>query len=289
MARAATEDKECLLYSHLINTLGIAYFEQNKLKKARVCIAEARELRERHLDPDHPQIATVLGNAGNIESAEGNLDEAQELFEQVARIRKRHGDDEIVSLGLCFLQLGRVAYLRHDIDMATKHYDKAEACFFRDSTRSRQHMADLHYARGNLEFYGHRDTYQAIMQFEKCRDICHSLIPVHPLAAAAFYKLAICEMARGRRYHGKALLNLEKAYNIASIRSYGEVDGTVARIQWKRAEIMIDDPVQRAEGLKGRDGLKLDQLDIALELGVQIRPEWSDEETFDMLVPGYFR
>lgn len=288
VACSAYDDKRSLLYSHLVNTLGAAYYERNQIKKSRALLAEARELREAHLPPDHPQIATALSNLGNVETSDGNLDEAQELFEKAARIKERHGEEEVISLGMSFLQLGRVAALRDETFIAINRYEKAEACWIRQPAQSQQFMAFLHYARGNLEL-SRPDIPQATSQYEKCRDLCHAHFPVHPLAAAAFYKLALCEMARGRRYYNKAISNLEKAHNIATVRTGGETDGTVARIQWKRAEIMIDDPIQRAEGLRIRDSLKLDLQEIALELDLQLQPEWSDDEVFDMLVPGYFR
>lgn len=288
IACSAFDDKTSLLYSHLVNILGAVYLERNQMKKSRAFFTEAKELREFHLPADHPQLATSLSNLGNVETSDGNLDEAQDLFEQAARIKESHGEAEVVSLGMSFLQLGRVAALRDETFVAINRYDKAEACWMRRPAQAQQFTAFLHYGRGNLEL-SRPDFDQATAQYEKCRDLCYNNFPVHPLAAAAFYKLALCDIGRGERFYKKAFANLEKAYNIATVRSGGETDGVVARIQWKKAELMIDDPNQRSEGLKIRDSLKLDIQEIATELDLMIQPQWSDEETIEMLITGYFR
>lgn len=288
VACTAYDDKRSLLYSHLVNTLGATYYEMSQMKKARDNYNKVRELRELHLPADHIQIATILSNLGNVETSEGNLDDAQELFEQAARIKDAHGEEEIVSLGLSFLQLGRVAALREETFVANNRYDKAEACWIRHPKTSEHFIASLYYARGNLDLL-RPDLQSATTKYEKCRDICYALFPVHPLAASTFYKLALCDMARGRRYYDKALLNLEKAYNIATVRSGGSIDGAVARIQWKRAEIMIDNPIQRQDGLALRDSLKLDLKQIATDLDLVLNPDWTEDEMFDRLVPGFFR
>ncbi|KIV90279.1 hypothetical protein PV10_07598 [Exophiala mesophila] len=290
IACSASDDKGTLLYSHLLNAQGAAYYDQNKLKKAREAFNTARVLRERWLESNHPLVASSIANIANIECALGYLDDAQQLYEQAARIRESHGEDELPMLGLNIMSLGRVAFLRGETHFAIKLYDRAEACFMRKPNASQHLMAALHYARGNLELES-RNYAQATAQYEKCRDLCHILWPVHPLAAATWYKLGVVEMERapGRRYHDKALSYLEKAYNIATIRSSGDVDGTVARIMWRWSEILIEDPLQRLEGIKMRDGLKLDVTDIAMDLNITVHPEWSETETFDRLVPGYFR
>lgn len=290
IACSATDDKGSLLYSHLLNTQGAAYYDLNKLKKARAAFTAARTLRELWLEPNHPLVASSIANIANIECALGYLDEAQGLYERAARIREAHGEDELPMLGLTMMSLGRVAFLRGETHFAIKLYDRAEACFMRKPNMSQNLMAALHYARGNLELEG-RNYAQATAQYEKCRDVCHRLRPVHPLAAAAFYKLGVVEIERspGRRFHDKALSNLEKAYNIASIRSSGEVDGTVARIMWRWSEILIEDPLQRPEGIKMREGLKLDLADIAMDLGITLQLDWTEVQTYDSLVPGYFR
>ena len=60
-------------------------------------------------------------------------------------------DEEILALGVLLMQLGRVASLRDENDLAEERYDKAETCFLRTSNKSQYPMASLHYARGNIE------------------------------------------------------------------------------------------------------------------------------------------
>lgn len=290
IACSACDDKSSLLYSHLLNALGSSYVEVNKLKKGRAVFDEALKIRVRKLDEDDLQLASTYANIGNIDTSQGNFDEAQESFEKAARIRQARGEEQDLNVGLAFLQLGRNWFLRSRDETyhAIKMYDKAETCFMRSAGKSQPYMAHLYYARGNLELE-RGELMTANMQYEKCRDVCLNLWPVHPLTCAVYYKIGCVYIARGRKFHENALLNLEKAFNIAMIRSSNEVDGTTARIQWKQAEVMIDDPIRRPDGLKLREGMKTVLPDIAAELELAVDPEWEDDEAFDQLVPGFFR
>ena len=287
VACSATDDKHTWLYSDLLNTIGAVRFEKNQLKKARVAFQEVRVIREELLEPDDLRYAMILANIGNIDSAEGNLDEAEDLFEKSARIREQHGESQMLMLGLSLLQLGRVCFLRGDTYSAIKRYDMAESCFVRMGN-DQVFMAHLHYARGNLEFE-RRDLAQACSQYEKARDACHSIGPVHPLAAATYYKLGCVEIARGKKHYDRALNYFGKAFDVADTRSPGEVDGTIARIMWKKSEVLIDDPIRRSEGLELRRQMLVALSDIAAELGLTLDPDLSEEQKFDMLLPGYFR
>lgn len=294
-ACSASEDKNTLLYSHLINTIGSAYFELNHLKKCRSNFESARDLREELLPENDLQVAVSLANLGNVETAEGSYDEAQVLLEEAARIREPQ--KEPLMLGLTFLQLGRVWFLRNEFDHARQMFSKADACFAKQGAEDPLYIANLNYAYGNLEleraltsrYVSSTEGYeQALRYYLQCKEACDAHAPFHQLASANFYKLACTEFAM--EHPKKALAYLEKAFNIAEIRSGGEVDGTVARIWWKKSEILIEDDIRRDEGVKLRKEVTAAHENIVDALGLTFdADELYTDKAFDMLVPGYFR
>jgi tetratricopeptide (TPR) repeat protein len=165
--------------------------------------------------------------------------------------------------------------------------------FMKRAGRNRQYTAHLQYEYGNLEFA--QGDYQAAGRaYDLCRRINMDFNPLHPLTAAACYKLACNEFEQD--HHKRALNFLDKALNIQDIRTNGVVDGTIARIMWKKAEILLDEPVggRREEAARLRADAEIRQREIADELGIDLKledleKEQDREKTFDLLVPGYFR
>jgi hypothetical protein len=103
-----------------------------------------------------------------------------------------------------------------------------------------------------------------------------------------------------------ALGYLAKARNIAELRSPGRDDGTIARILWKTANVLKNQPggttikqAQEAEQLLARAYSARSTLSASGEGGegelyeLERRDAMSEmekeEESFDLLVPGYFR
>jgi tetratricopeptide (TPR) repeat protein len=292
---SASDSKETLLYSHLINTIGSAYYETNQLKKCRSNMEAALDLRQRLLPENDLQVAISLANLGNVETAEGNYDEALLVLGEAARIRELH--KEPLMLGLTFLQIGRVWFLRNEFDHARQMYSQADACFAKRGADDPLYIANLNYAYGNLELektlisrhISSQEGYeQAMRYYLQCKDACDAHARFSQLAAANFYKLACTELSLG--HPKKALGYLEKAHNIAEIRAAGEIDGTIARIWWKKAEILIDDDIRREEGLKLKKEVIAAHENLVDELGLTFdADETYTDKAFDMLVPGYFR
>jgi tetratricopeptide (TPR) repeat protein len=265
----------------------------NRLAPSREAIEAVIEIRKEVLPPNDPEIAISLANLGNVEAAEGHLDEALSLFDEAAAICERAGDSAATMLGLNYLYLGRVYFQKGNYAHAYDLYQRAEGIFNKRVGRNRSYTAGLHYAYGNLEF-ARGNFVGAARAYELCRRISMDYNPLHPLTSAACYKLACAEFEQN--HHKKALNLLEKALEIADIRSCGNVDGTCTRIMWKKAEVLLDEPLatRRGEGHKLMTEVELRQTEIAEELGVDLRLDELEEgedkgKTFDLLVPGYFR
>ncbi|EXJ60696.1 hypothetical protein A1O7_04849 [Cladophialophora yegresii CBS 114405] len=293
IARAAAQDKESLDYAHLLNTAGVTYYELNKLRSARGVLEQCYIIRSRLLPEDHAEIATILSNLGNLETAEGNFEAASVWLERAVSIRESIGDEAASLLALNYLQIGRVHFLQDHFAEAYSMYQKCEGVLNKEKGRNRLFTANLHYAYGNLEF--EQGQYmQAARSYDLTRQISKDFNPMHPLTAAACYKLACTEFEQDN--HKKALNYLSKALDIAELRGTSEfdgMDGTVVRILFKQAEVILDDPLgDREEGTQLMNDMLFRQKDVAEKLEVDLRGFDSLEDRekgFDLLVPGYFR
>ena len=285
---SASASKRSEQYAHLLNSIGAIHFETNYLKASRKAFNDVRMIRLEIFGAEHLETATILGNLGNVESAEGNYDDAQDLFVQAAKIREEFGGpEESEMLGLTFMQLGRVSALRAEYKQAWKYYQRSEAFLLRKPGHSDNYMAHLIYAYGNLE-YEKKAYRQALRKYEECLTMCLRLWPMHHLTASTYYKLACVEYAL--RHPERALMLLDKATNIAEARDPGEFTGGKARIQRKKGEILSEDPIKSAEGQDLISKMEEKHAEIAKQLGLRIEPEdVLTEEAFDLLVPGYFR
>jgi tetratricopeptide (TPR) repeat protein len=293
IARSACDDQQSLEYAHLLNTESTTYFEQNRLRQSREAALAAHAIREEKLSPDAADYAIVLANLGNIESAQGKYDEALTLLEQAAGIRYSIGDDAAVMLALNYLQIGRVYFLQGQHTMAYNSFQKCEGVFMKKAGRNSWFLADLHYAYGNLEF-AQGDFVSAGKSYDRARRICMEQNPLHPLTAAVFYKLACTE--REQDHHTKALGFIEKAMSIAEVRSPNIIDGTLARITWKKSQIMLEDlntgPERRRQAEALKEDMESRQAHIAEALGIKLKTHEDEEDkerSFDLLVAGYYR
>lgn len=160
-----------------------------------------------------------------------------------------------------------------------------------------------HYAYGNIE-YDEKLYPSAKRSFESCLSIAHTDNPTHPITAAAYYSLGCVEFEMGNTE--PALGFLAKARNIAELRSPARDDGTIARILWKIAMVLKNQP----SGMSVKDAQEADQLLARayvakaaltgtgeagegeiydLDRREAMTEMDKEEESFDLLVPGYFR
>ncbi len=232
-----------------------------------------------------------MGNLGNVESAEGNYALALDYLEKTAEIRTKLGSDATVYLALTYMGIGRVYALQNKDADAYQMFQKSESLLNRKGGQNKLFLGHIHYEFGNLELK-QGDLEQAATSFDKARHFARAQGPLLPLTASTNYKLGVVEFAMA--HHKKALNCLNKALDIAETRNPGELDGGVVRVQWKIAEVLLDDPLgdRREEGLKLKQEAELRRQEIAERLGINLRglDDTQDaEKTFDLLVCGYFR
>ena len=119
------------------------------------------------------------------------------------------------------------------------------------------------------------------------------ITPTHLLVSCAHYKIACVEFSLGNSPSAKR--HLETAREIGELRRRGEDDAHIARILWKRAEILAADPWEFHRGLNEGEVAAIreqaEQMrhriekDEAVRAGADEVTEW----TYDRSVCGYFR
>lgn len=161
-------------------------------------------------------------------------------------------------------------------------------------------MAHVHYAYGNIEWWtGH--LADAKRYYSETLRIALAETPIHPITAAAYYKLGCVEFDLNHLEVAKGYL--DKARSIAELRSPTIDDGTIARILWMTARAMEGDPNvmvsaaaaeyrQRAEIARNRISGRGEQVGAPserfdIETGEELIQD--ERDSYDVLVPGYFR
>ena len=95
---------------------------------------------------------------------------------------------------------------------------------------------------------------------------------LHLLTATVYYKMGYTDLKMNRWL--KALGNLERALNIVELRSPNVIDGAITRIQWKRADAVLDRPTEgpeRRKEFKGVMGdMNLKQTILAETMGIEV-------------------
>jgi serine/threonine protein kinase/tetratricopeptide (TPR) repeat protein len=98
------------------NVEGLFLWRKGDLAEARVALARAVSLRTQALGPDHPDVATSLGNLAIVAGTAGAYAEARSLFEQAVAIReKAQGPDHpettvaLTNLGATLAHMGEYA------------------------------------------------------------------------------------------------------------------------------------------------------------------------------------
>jgi tetratricopeptide (TPR) repeat protein len=158
-------------------------------------------------------------------------------------------------------------------------------------------LHSVHYLYGNIEYKQKRWT-TAKASYELALKISLQNAPIHPITAAAYYSIGCVEYKK-RNAEG-ARVWLDKALNIAQLRSPGRDDGTITRLLWKTSQVLESDAVGayqneanemriRAEmARKDLTGKGEGGVVIALdEDGLEVIDEL--EKSYDQLVPLFFR
>ncbi|KAG4441573.1 hypothetical protein IFR05_002958 [Cadophora sp. M221] len=296
-ATAACDNKKSLLYADIRNTAGGRFYDLNELARCRRAWEDTLKIRKELLDHDHPQMAAIYNNFGNLELSTGNPKWAKENFDRAMQIWVAGGDSTAIQLALTHLCVGRLHTLKRNIDEAWRETNLAETLFLRTMGADKGFMANVHYVYGNIHML-QKDWDQAWRSFDECLKIGLATMPLHPITAAAYYSLGCVKFEQGDLEPSKAWL--EKARSIAQLNSPVADDGPTARILWKLAQVLEADPEKRfteeALDLRNRAAIARAKLLATGKGGAMafLREDDAEdaddeEEDYDVLVPLFYR
>ncbi|PVH79051.1 TPR-like protein [Cadophora sp. DSE1049] len=295
--RLACENAETLQYATLSNVAGAAYYELNKLGECRKNFEIFLAIQEKLLPEGSLERSSSLHNMGHLETTSENLVEATDYLQRAIEIRLAGGDAASNLLAISYLCLGRVHFLQEEYEKAFDIVAQSEALFFRTSGANAPLMAHVHYLYGNIE-YAQKRWASARRSYETCLRIAQLNNPIHPITAAAYYSLGCVEFER--KNNDNAISYLDRALAIAQIRSPTRDDGTMARILWKKSVVLESDTFgtfrAAAEEMRIRAEVARRTLTGNGEGGIVIALDdegnvdaTETEDSYDALVPGYFR
>lgn len=118
-------EKEGLLYARIVHARGSSKFELNQTKASRVDLEIALKIREKHPDEERIGLGHTYNNLANILSAEGQLDEALELFGKA--MATLEGEPAGTALLPMLIGAGRTHCLKGDYLQAIQLYRRCES------------------------------------------------------------------------------------------------------------------------------------------------------------------
>ncbi|RDW64275.1 hypothetical protein BP5796_10777 [Coleophoma crateriformis] len=232
IAYTVYEDKETEVYADLQFKAGGIYLDQNDLVNCRTAWEDARDiycrLKSSGQGSAKKALTWVLHSLGNLESADGNLDEAFAYFAEAAEQRRHEKPVQPWREGLAKMTLGRAYYLKGDCDTAIKNYVEAEE-IFKESYASSTWMAYLKYAHGNAELT-RGNLEEAKLNYVISQKCYIKSAPFHLAFSACYFKLGCIELQQQNQE--SALDHLSKALKIVKFNARGDQ----ARILRKQAE-----------------------------------------------------
>ncbi|KAI0441000.1 hypothetical protein F4803DRAFT_524980 [Xylaria telfairii] len=253
--------------SHLLNALGMAYFDLNQLAKCHMTLNKSHRIRESLLDPNDLYLAASFQNLGNIESAEGNFETAIHHFEKTLSIRKAHdGDfsataagsgDELSPGEKSHLMVTAVTYLsKGRAHLGAKDYAATIASLklsqsFWERAGSQDALEYIaNYMYGNL-YLATEDYDAAVAIYQKALDQIHINAPGQPLEVSIYYKLGTAEFCRGD-LEG-AMVSLSRGLQKARLRE--DCLGHQARLLRREAQV-VKCAHEKEDGSTGLDSIK---------------------------------
>ena len=123
--RLAELDDRPLLQATLMDTLGKAELNLGRLDEAEELLSSALEMRRRHLDPRHPEVAESLDHLSRLRRARGDYPDAAALAHESLDLRIEALGENHPKVAESRSSLGAVAVQVGQLEDAADHYRQA--------------------------------------------------------------------------------------------------------------------------------------------------------------------
>ncbi|RDW76972.1 hypothetical protein BP6252_05025 [Coleophoma cylindrospora] len=271
LAYKVYQDQESEVYADFQFKAGSIHLDHNDLGRCRDAWEKARDIYRRLIasgnESAKESLTWVHHALGNLESADGNVDEALRLYSIADEERKQERSVQSWREGLTSMTSGRAYYLKGEYKTATKRFANAEEIFRREYANSTW-MAYLKYAYGNVEL-AQGNLEEAKKNYSLSRECWIKSAPTHLGLSACYYKLGCIEFEQ--QNHKSALDHFRKALKIAKFQAVGD-QARILRKQSKvhadggsvgQAEIFRKEAEETRLKISGQGGCKLEDTDKA--------------------------
>ncbi|KAL2064599.1 hypothetical protein VTL71DRAFT_3736 [Oculimacula yallundae] len=293
----AANDKESMVYAELLLIDGCHHYDMNELVDCRKSWERSLRVREKILVATDEKLAAIYNNLGNLELAMGNMEEAEEHYNQSMKLWLLGGDKTAEQLAITYLCQARFHMLKRDFKEAMRYTSLSESLIVRTSGADQQSMASVHYSYGNI-YLLERNLDAAQRCYDACLKVALPNMPLHPLTAAAWFSLGVTQ--REKQNYELSYYLFEKAKTISQLRSPIFTDGSTARILWHMAKVIDSDKTrtvgtpEEAKDLRRQAEMAKVQI-LAKGQGREVlpsedeNPERREEVSYDVLLPLFFR
>jgi tetratricopeptide (TPR) repeat protein len=217
-------------YANTLTAIANAYDDLGRYGEARSAAERALAVVEAVLGRDHPDVADVLVNVGNIAVDEGDGDRADAAYRRALASRERGG--ETLAVADVLNNLAIVALHQDHEDEGLEDMRRALAIRERlepDSASVATSLTNL----AEVEREGRDDCTDALALLDRALPMAERLGAEHPYVADALVQIGECKLATG------AFADAERALERArSIRSKGARPTELGLVEWALARTL---------------------------------------------------
>ncbi len=288
-----------LTQARLMGTIGEVYYKIGELDRSLELQRRTLTLWEKHLSPDHPELAKTFSRLATVHRFRAEFVDAERLYLKSIPIFEKSTEERLLAEDLT--NLGTLYWYQERPEEATDVLRRAEV-IYRESGASGEGVAKTYQALAFLDHQAGRST-QARKLFIEAMDIQERLLgPEHPDLSFTLNGLGLVELDQGRYEASEEMLQRALAIRrealgpehpmVAWILN-GLGDLSIEKARWEQAaEFYRDareiagDPPNRALAAFG-----LARIDTAQGRGLQAQPLYAEarktwEETYGPEHPG---
>ncbi|MDR0288578.1 MAG: tetratricopeptide repeat protein [Rickettsiales bacterium] len=199
-----TIEKDYLVY--LLIWMDDGYYDLGNPRRQKELLEWALPIQEKHYGSDHPEVAVILGNLGNVYRALGNPQKSKELLEQALPIFEKHYGPDHFEVARTLENLGTAYYASGNPQRAKELLERALPIFKRhygpDHPEVAKLLANLGIALGALG--SHKKKKELLERALAIKKKHYG--PDHPEVAIILVNLGTTYYALGSHQKAKELL-----------------------------------------------------------------------------------
>ncbi len=213
-----------LARARFLHTIGEIYTKMALFEPAERLVAEALEIRETELSPDHPEVLESVNQLGVVYRRQNRLDDAEPLLRRVLAAREAVADPDQVAIALALNNLGNLLWSRSQYQDAEAVHRRALAIRERELTPDHPDLATtLNNLGAQLQGQGRYAEAHPILR-RAAEIFAAALGADHPRYAAALFNLAMMDAEVGQwgaaeDHCRKAAALWEAAYGVGHPRT----------------------------------------------------------------------